>query len=330
MPITIARGKIHRGEIAVGAQHRIDRAHALEKIRPVDRRHQAHARDHVADRHVHRALPLVHFADDLVGRGSLRREPLIQPSERRRHLGVLVAQALNHFHRERRRHRRPIEILEHNVRRFRLAAVCSQQPVRHRVGSLALHTAAANQFSGAPQIFDQHYPKRDGDRPQLADRERLHVLVGLHEPRQRLRVEVTVGMRDVGPRDPEHARISFQRTLGELGELTVESARQVVANFANLLFDDVKIIDQPFRRRRDRTLLADRARDTPIGLEQHASVVAHPRRHRPAAPRAVRDALRDRQRLAMLFQSFDAEQFRSDRLFCVCETRGRWLRRAKK
>ena len=52
-------------------------------------------------------------------------------------------------------------------------------------------------------------------------------------------------MRDVGPRDPEDARIAFQRAIGELGQLPIESARQVIANFANLLFDDMKVIDQP-------------------------------------------------------------------------------------
>jgi len=37
------------------------------------------------------------------------------------------------------------------------------------------------------------------------------------EPGERLRIEVTVGMRDVGPRDPENARIPFQRASASLG-----------------------------------------------------------------------------------------------------------------
>ena len=165
VPVAIARGKVHRGKVAGGAQHGIDRAHALEKIRPVNRRQQAHARDHVADGNVHRALPLMHLTDDLVCRGSLRRQPLVQPPQRRRHLGILIAQALNHLHREGRRQRRLIQILEHCLGRLRVAAVRSQQPVRQQVGMAAFRTAVAHLFSQAPQVFDQHDPKRNRDRP---------------------------------------------------------------------------------------------------------------------------------------------------------------------
>ena len=126
---------------------------------------------------------------------------------------------------------------------------------------------------------------------------------------------MTVRMRDVGPRDPEHARIAFQRTLGQLGQLPIEPARQVVADFANLLFDDVKIIDQPFGRRRDRALLADCPRDIPIGVKQYSPIVAHARRHRASASRPIGDALRNRQRLAMLLEPLDAEQLSSNRFF---------------
>ena len=86
----------------------------------------------------------MYFADDLVGGGSLGGQPLIQPVQRRRHLGILIAQALNHLDRERRPDRRLVEILEHDLRWFSVAAVRSQQPVGKRVGLLALHTAAAN------------------------------------------------------------------------------------------------------------------------------------------------------------------------------------------
>jgi len=49
------------------AQRRIDEADALEELRPIDGGHETHARDHIAHGHVHRALPLMLLADDLVG-----------------------------------------------------------------------------------------------------------------------------------------------------------------------------------------------------------------------------------------------------------------------
>ena len=137
-------------------------------------------------------------------------------------------------------------------------------------------------------------------------------------------------MRDVGPRDPEDARIPFQRAIGKLGQLPIETSRQVIANFANLLFDDMKVIDQPLGGRRDRAFLADCACDAAIRREQYSSVVAHARRHRPSAAGVGRDALRNRQRLAMLFQALDAEQFRTDRLVDMRERGCRSFRRAKK
>ena len=330
MPVAIARGKIHRGKIAVGAQHRIDRAHALEKIRPINRRHQAHAGNHVADRDVHRALPLMYFADDIVGRGSLHGEARIEPLQCGSHLGILIAQPLNQLHGKRGRHRRRVEILEHSLSRFRFLAVGPQQPVRDQVGPVPLRAAAADLFRRAPQVFDQHDSKRDRHRPQLADRQRLHALVRLHELRQRLRIEIAVSVRDVSPRDAENARVPFQRAVDELGQLPVISARQIVANLSNLLFDDVKIVDQPLRRRRDRALLANSAGNVAIRLEQCPAVVAHARRNRPAAPGIAGDALRDGERLAMLFKPLDAEQFGTDQFVGMREAGGRCFRRAKK
>ena len=137
-------------------------------------------------------------------------------------------------------------------------------------------------------------------------------------------------MRDVSPRDAENARVPFQRSVGELGQLPVISARQVVANLANLLFDDVKIVDQPLRRRRDRALLANGAGNVAIRLEQCPPVVAHARRNRPAAPRVAGDALRDGERLAVLFKPLDAEQFGTDQFVGMREAGGRCFRCAKK
>ena len=115
--------------------------------------------------------------------------------------------------------------------------------------------------------FPQNYSQRDRNRPQLTDRQRLHALVGLHEFAQQLRVEAAVSMGDKGPGDAEYARIAFQRTVGKLGELTVKAARKVIADFANLFFDYMKIIDQPLGRGRDRTFLANRVGDRAIRVE---------------------------------------------------------------
>jgi hypothetical protein len=66
VPVAIARREVHGGEVAPGAQRRIDETDALEELRPIDGGHETHAGDHVAHRHIARALPLMLLADDLV------------------------------------------------------------------------------------------------------------------------------------------------------------------------------------------------------------------------------------------------------------------------
>ena len=107
------------------------------------------------------------------------------------------------------------------------------------------------------------------------------LLVGAHEAPQRLGVEAAVGVGDKGPGHAEHPRISGERPVGELGQLPVVARRQIVADLADLLFDDVIVVDQPFRRRRDRASFleppwrwCDRPRAAP------------PRCRRAAPPRA--------------------------------------------
>ena len=156
--IAIAGRKIHRGEVAVRAQHRIDLTDALEELGPVDGGHEAHARDHVAHGHVHRALRLMLGANDLVGRRSLRQQPAVQPQQRRRHLGILIAQALNQFDREGPRQRRLFETFEGRFRGLCFAAANPQQPVGQNVSLMSRGAAGrdASRRSAAgfpPKLF---------------------------------------------------------------------------------------------------------------------------------------------------------------------------------
>jgi len=80
-------------------------------------------------------------------------------------------------------------------------------------------------------------------------------------------------MRDEGPGEAEHARIAFQRPFRELGELAVEAGREIVLDLADLLVDDVIIVDQPLGRRRDGMVLVGRLRQRAIGIEQNLAIV---------------------------------------------------------
>ena len=75
-------------------------------------------------------------------------------------------------------------------------------------------------------------------------------------------------MRDKGPGDAEDARIAGERPAGELRQLAVVARRQIVADLADLLVDDVEVVDQPLRGRGDRPFLGDRPGEDPVRLDQ--------------------------------------------------------------
>ncbi len=170
-----------------------------------------------------------------------------------------------------------------------------------------------------PEVLDQEDAQRDGDRPQLADRERLHALVGAHEAPQGLGLEAAVGVRHERPGDAEDPRVPLEEPGRELGQLAVEAARQVLADLAELVVHDVEVVDQPLRRRGDRALLADGFRDGAVGSKENAAVVDEPRQQAPPAARVVRYALRGREALGVLLESLNAEELSADGLFGVRE-----------
>ena len=92
--IPVARGEVHVRENAVLAEGRVDQARALHERGPVEPGEEAHARDHIADRHVHLGLALVLAANGLLRCRALGGELLLQPAKGGSRRRILVAQAL--------------------------------------------------------------------------------------------------------------------------------------------------------------------------------------------------------------------------------------------
>ena len=105
--IPIPGGEVHARERAVGPEDLVDEADALDELRPVEPRDEAHARDHIADGHVHRCLALMLEADHLFGGRPLLRKELLEPAHRGRGVRVLVAQPLEELNARRPRESRP-------------------------------------------------------------------------------------------------------------------------------------------------------------------------------------------------------------------------------
>ncbi len=207
--VAVAGGEVHRRIADVRLQHGVDQADALEELLPVERGHEAHARDHVADGDVHRGLPLVLDADDVVGRRALGGQPL---GPARRRAGVTPDPDRGGAGRAARRRRSsaaPPRSLERPRRALSGAAAearAARPPGRRRPA--VPRGSAHDALREAPEILDEHDAQADGDRPQLADGQRLHALVGLHEAAESVRLDPAVGVRDEGPGDAVDLRIA--------------------------------------------------------------------------------------------------------------------------
>ena len=214
--------------------------------------------------------------DQFLGGRALRRQQLLQFAQRWSDRRVLITQTLEELDAAGGREPRTRQLAQCHRRVVRIVAE-AEQAIGELVGDLAIRPAAHDPFGDPSQVLDEQDAQADGDRPQLAGRQRLHLLVGAHHPPQALGIEPAVGVGDVRPRQPEHAWISVEVAAGKLRELPVVVGREVVADLADLLVDDREVVDQPLGRRCDRALLPDRLGQHPIRLDQHATVVRHAR-----------------------------------------------------
>ncbi len=248
--------------------------------------------------------------------------------ERGYHSGILFPQTLQQLDRE-RGSQRSFQAPQHGVGRLGVAAADTEQPVGQRVGLVPGCLGIDDVVRQTPQILHQHDPQRDRDRPEFADRQRLHALVGADEPAQHLRVEVAIGMGDERPRQPVHARVSLERSVDQFGELAMEAGREIDADRPDLLLDDMEIIDQPICRRSDGAFPADRRDRCVIGRAQRPIVVAQAPLQALIGPQLRCGALRGREALGMQLEPLDAEEFRADRLFVRSgESRRPWSENA--
>ena len=255
------------------------------------------------------------LADDLVGGRALGGQPLVEPEQGRRRLGILIAKPLNQLGGEGGGQGHRSEIAEDGRGRFRLRPIHPQETVDRKIGGLAGLAPGHDPLRRAAEILHQDDAQGDGDRPELADQERLDPLIGGDEAAEHLLVETAVRMGDEGPGQAEDAGIAGQRPVRQLGQLAIEARGKIAPDLADLVLDDVEIVDQPFGRRRDRIVVAGRRDDGAIGGQQNPAVVAQPRRQRPAGNGPRRDALGGGKAFGMLLETLDAEELGADGIF---------------
>jgi hypothetical protein len=124
-------------------------------------------------------------------------------------------------------------------------------------------------------------------------------------------------MSDEGPRHAEHPRIARERSGGQLRQLPVVAGRQIVANLADLLFDEVVVVEQPLRGRCNGATLADRSCNGAIRFQQNRLVVLQSGGERSPGRRPRGNGLGRRKALGMLLEALDTKELLADGLFVI-------------
>ena len=182
----------------------------------------------------------------------------------------------------------------------------------------------------AAQVLDQRQPQHDRDRPQLAELQRLHRLVGGDEAAQACR-----GSRRPSPcaigfaaRGRRRAAVRRSAPLRQPRQLAAVARRQVALRGADLLLDQVEVVEQPFGRRRD----AGAGASVPCAAARRRRRARA--RWRPGGPaggrrRAARaSSCAGGQRLAVPLHLVGAEQLGAQRLVAIGRVDrgpGRWV-----
>ena len=175
--------------------------------------------------------------------------------------------------------------------------------------AFGLGEAGDDNIDQPPQILDQGQAQRDRDGPQLSDLEGLDVLIGVNEPFQPVDVESTVGVGNEGPGNAVNPGIAGERSGNELGKLIVVIRGQILLDFANLLLDNVEIVQKPFPRGRDLIARLCRSGKCAEILDQLAGIFGKTAPERLPRRPGFAHELGRRQRTRMQLQPLGAEQF---------------------
>ena len=164
------------------------------------------------------------------------------------------------------------------------------------------------------QVLDEGQLEHAGPRPQLADRERGHRLVGHHEAREPGGIEAAVAVADDRGGHRGDARGAGRLARSELGQLEVELLGQVPLDLADLRLDQVEVVEQPLRGRGDERPLVHVLREPTVRVAQDGGVVFEAGEEHPRAPaRLARQRVAGREVLRLFLEPLDVQQLAAQR-----------------
>ena len=137
-----------------------------------------------------------------------------------------------------------------------------------------------------------------------------------------LGVNPSVRVRNDLQRDLVDARKIFPRTVEQLRQFAIEPARQMALRRADLFLDEMKIVQQPFRRRCDDAVFFNK--QSPLIVIAQNFFVGREARQQQVRPTAIFHAAILRKIARGLFEQINAQQFAAQRFFirrnlrCFC------------
>ena len=247
----------------------------------------------VADRDLVARLLLRFRLHQLLDRLARFGQSLLDPGERQGERRAVSLQPARELGDERAHHRRvrARHVRDHEDQALRIVLGDLHHLVGPRRGPVPVDRAARDPGADAAQVLDQRQAQHDGNGPQLAERQRRHRLVGRHEARQALRVDPAVAVGDRLEREVVDARKSGGRAVREPRQLAAVPLGQVPPGRADLLLDQVEVVEQPFGGRRDAAVRRDRRGQQVADFDQDVVVLDQPRQQpvaRGPAPTGAR------------------------------------------
>ena len=319
--IAVARDEIHSGIHfgRIGPKRLLGDAHRLDKFSPIHRAQEAQAADTIADGDLIGRLCLIVRPLQLLARQALFGETVFHPAMDGRQRGTVALQSSAEFLHELVAKRRigPGQLRQNIEDRFRRVLQRNQQAVSPHGGQIPIAPPLADVCRHPPQVFDEPQPQHDRHGPKFTKRQRRDRLVCGNEVRNVFRIHTAVHMGDQLQGNAIDARKARRRPFQQTRQLTAVGPRQMQTRHTDLLFDKVKVIQQPFTRQCNATTVGLRAGHQIVRLDDDAFIILQPQQQ------AIRPVLRVdlmtfRQRDGMPLQLFPAEQLRAQRrLVCV-------------
>ena len=241
-------------------------------------------------------------------------EVLLDPGQRQREGCALALQTARELRHECAAHRRQRSrhVGDDEDQALRVALRDPHHLVGPGIGQIPLAPARGNPNADSTQILDQRQSQHDRDGPELAEVQRGHRLVGGDEAAQAFGVDPSVAVRNGFERDVVHPGQPGRRTVGKARQLPAVAARQMPLGGADLLFDQVEIVEQPLAGRADAMIRRHRGGQSLADADQGGFIRGEARQELVALM-SRRQAMHRRERLAVPLHLVGTEQLRAQR-----------------